>query len=273
MSSGRVESYGVLRQRQCTSRYETVAEEVRERGYAILDDVCSEADLATLSEAFENVRARYVGAYGEVRLRAIDEYHTIRAMLTHGENAFVKLALNEHLMTTLKLLIDGRFVLNQQNGVINPSREKYNQGKWHRDLPYQHFVSSRPLAINALFCIDDFTPENGATHVLPGSHKSEELGSDAYVERNKVQIAAKAGSFIVLDCMLYHTGGENRSDLPRRAVNHVFTIPFFKQQIQLPNNLDGSSLSPEARDLFGFNYVEPASIEEYLASRGQKLTR
>jgi len=268
--SSPIESYGVLRQRQCGSRHEAVAEEVRERGYAILEDACTRSEVEALSSAFERVRNRYVDTFGEARLRAIDEFHTIRALLTHGEDAFLRLALNDHLLATLRLLIDGKFVLNQQNGIINPPHEKYNQGKWHRDLPYQHFVSSRPLAINALFCLDDFTLENGATYVLPASHKSEDLGSDGYVQRNKVQIAAKAGSFIVLDCMLFHTGGLNQTASPRRAVNHVFTIPFFKQQIRLPSNLNAASLSPEARDLLGFNYIEPTSVDAYFAFRERK---
>ena len=39
----------------------------------------------------------------------------------------------------------------------------HHQSAFHRDLPYQHFTSSRPIAINALFCADEFTNENGAT--------------------------------------------------------------------------------------------------------------
>jgi len=270
--SSSVESYGVLRQRESGSRYESVAEEVRERGYAVLEDACTQSEVEALSDAFEHVRNRYIEAFGATRLRALDEFHTIRALLTHGEDVFLRLAMNEHLLATLRLLIEGKFILNQQNGIINPPQEKYSQGKWHRDLPYQHFVSSRPLAINALFCLNDFTMENGATFVLPASHKSEELGSDGYVQRNKVQIAAKAGSFIVLDCMVFHTGGVNRTALPRRAVNHVFTIPFFKQQIRLAGHLDAATLSPEARDLLGFNYPEPTSVDAYLASRESKAT-
>lgn len=265
-----VEAYGILRQRQSPTRLELVAEEVRERGYAVLEDACTPATVAMLSAAFERVRARYVSTHGEAALREMDEFYTIRALLAQGEHAFLDLAMNPDLLATLKLLIEGRFILNQQNGVINPPRETYNQGKWHRDLPYQHFVSSRPLAINALFCLDDFTAENGATYVLPASHKSEALGSDDYVRRNGIQISAKAGSFIVLDCMLFHSGGVNRTLAARRAINHVFTIPFFRQQIQLRSALDGAALSAEARDLLGFQYVEPTSVEAYLASRVRK---
>ncbi|MFX5510311.1 hypothetical protein ABTD49_20870, partial [Acinetobacter baumannii] len=82
-------------------------------------------------------------------------YQTIRAPLVHGSAVFRRLATNPVLMEVLQKLIVGKFILNQQNGVINPPGATYNQGAWHRDLPYQHYVSSTPLAVNALFCVDD----------------------------------------------------------------------------------------------------------------------
>ena len=164
--------------------------------------------------------------YGEPKLRSLNEFHTIRSPLTHGGDVFLRLVLNENLLSTLKKLISGKFILNQQNGVINPPQETYNQGVWHRDLPYQHFVSTKPLAINALFCVDDFTFENGATFVLPASHKTEAFPSASYIRKNSVQIEAKAGSFILLDCMLFHAGGFNKTHLERRAVNHVITFRY-----------------------------------------------
>ncbi len=66
-------------------------------------------------------------------------------------------------------------VLSQKNGIINPTNAaQYDQGAWHRDLPYQHVIFSWPMATNALFCMDDFTSENGAMNMLPATHKQEE---------------------------------------------------------------------------------------------------
>jgi hypothetical protein len=260
-------SYGVLRRELVESATDEAAEQVRSIGYAVLDAGYSPDTLAELSGEFERTRERYIGKYGEPELRMLDELQTIRSPLTHGGEAFVGLALNPNLLALLGKLIAGKYILNQQNGVINPPQESFNQGMWHRDLPYQHFVSTQPLAINALFCVDDFTKENGATFVLPASHKSEAFPSPSYVKRNAVQVEAKAGSFILLDCMLFHSGGFNRSQAARRAVNHVYTIPYLKQQINLPMNLGNKNLSAEAREIFGFNYMEPTSIDDYFAQR------
>ncbi|MGZ3592473.1 MAG: phytanoyl-CoA dioxygenase family protein [Syntrophales bacterium] len=260
-------SYGILQQNLSESALDEAAEQVRNLGYAILDSGYTTPELQSISEEFNRTREHYVETYGESKLRSLNEFHTIRSPLTHGGDAFLKLALNEHLLSLLKKLIPGKFILNQQNGVINPPQETYNQGAWHRDLPYQHFVSTKPLAINALFCVDDFTFENGATFVLPASHKSEGFPSENYVKKNAIQVEAKAGSFIVLDCMVFHAGGFNKTNLERRAVNHLYNIPYFKQQINIPMNIKNANMSAEIKDMLGFNNMEPNSISDYLSKR------
>jgi ectoine hydroxylase-related dioxygenase (phytanoyl-CoA dioxygenase family) len=259
-----IRSYGVLAQDNPVSKLDEVAEQVRRIGYAILDSNYTTDELSQLSEAFNQTRINYVQNYGEERLRSVDEFHTVRAPLIHGDPAFVRLATNQNLLSVLGKLISGKFILNQQNGVINPPGETYNQGAWHRDLPYQHFVSNTPLAVNALFCVDDFTQENGSTFVLPASHRAVNFPSTSYIQKNALQVVAKAGQYILLDCMLFHSGGYNCTNVERRAVNHIYTIPYFKQQIKLPELMQNAVLDPVQKDIFGFNYQEPVSIDQYL---------
>lgn len=260
-------SYGILQQIKSESRLDEVAESISNIGYGILDSGYSSLEIKKISDEFNRIRANYIDVYGESNLIGLNEIHTIRSPLTLGGKVFINLALNSNLLSLVKKLIPGRFILNQQNGVINPPLENYNQGSWHRDLPYQHFVSTKPLAINALYCVDDFTIENGATFVLPATHKIESFPSENYILNNAIQVEAMAGSFIVLDCMIFHAGGFNRTNSERRAVNHVFNIPFFKQQINISKNIDSVSLSDEERDILGFNYRESASISDYLSNR------
>ena len=265
-------TYGILQQDHFSSELEEVAEQVRRLGYAILDSGYTTEQLQEISNKFDQVREQYLKTWGELRLKSLNEFHTIRALLTHGVggDTFVQLAMNANLTAVLKKLIVGTFILNQQNGVINPPGETYNQAAWHRDLPYQHYVSSSPLAVNALFCVDDFNFDNGSTFVLPASHKSVAFPSENYLCRNAVQVTAKAGQYILLDCMLFHSGGFNKTDKERRAINHVFNIPYFKQQINLPENMHADDLSQDVRALLGFNFQEPNSIENYLFSRTNK---
>ena len=263
-------SYGILQQNLSNSALDEAAEQIRNLGYAIIDSGYTPSELQSLSDEFNRTRKHYIETHGEASLKSLNEFHTMRSPLTHGGAAFLRLALNENLLSLLRELMPGKFILNQQNGIINPPQETYNQSAWHRDLPYQHFVSTKPLAINALFCVDDFTHENGATFVIPASHKSEAFPSTSYIQKNATQVKAKSGSFIVIDCMVYHAGGFNKTKSERRAVNHLYNIPYFKQQINIPMNMKNSSLSVEAKDILGFNYIEPNSIQDYLSTRKGK---
>lgn len=264
-------AYGVLHQDRFETELEEVAEQVRRQGYAVLDSGFTEEELENISDEFKSARATYVLAHGKDQLMSMGEFHTMRAPLINGVTVFMQLVTNPNLMAVLGMLIEGKFILNQQNGVVNPSGETYNQGAWHRDLPYQHYVSSTPLAVNALFCIDDFTLDNGSTFVLPGTHKDASLPSKCYIDKNAVQVEAKAGQYILLDCMVFHSGGVNRTDKERRAVNHVYTIPYFKQQINLAKNISADGLSDTEKDILGFNYPEPASVKQYLTLRSEKM--
>ena len=54
--------------------------------------------------------------------------------------------------------------------------------------------------------------------------------------------------------MTFHSGGFNRTGEERRAVNHVFTIPYFKQQIRLPELLKHLDLEPHLQELLDFTF-------------------
>ena len=120
---------------------------------------------------------------------------------------------------------------------MNPPSDENYQAGWHRDLPYQHFVSSRPLAISALVCLDPFTTQTGGTCVLPFSHRTEAFPSEAYVQAHQIGMLASPETSLMFDSMLFHRAGANRSGRPRRGLNHVYSLPFLKQQISLPRAL------------------------------------
>jgi ectoine hydroxylase-related dioxygenase (phytanoyl-CoA dioxygenase family) len=260
-------SYGILEQRETVDDIDAAAEEITCLGYAVINSGYSEREIQDFKRLFDETHRRYLELYGADRLKEIDEHNGIRLPLTL-DPAFIDLAANERVLRLVEKLVRNKFILNQQNGVVNPAASaRYNQGAWHRDLPYQHFVSSRPLAINALYCIDDFTSDNGATFVVPASHKQESFPSADFISAHAKQISAPAGSFIVLDCMIFHRGGENRTAAARRGVNHVYTAAFIKQQIDIPMALGDKPLRPEISELLGYRYKMPRTVAEFLSSR------
>ena len=184
---------------------------------------------------------------------------------------FCALAAHSGVLALCRELLGDYVILMQQNGVINPSGQGHTQLAYHRDLPYQHFVSSRPLALSALFCIDPFTTETGATTVIPGSHRMEQFPSDAVAAELDTPVSADPGSFIVFDSMVFHRAGENRSGRPRRGVNQVFTTPIIAQQISLPDALQGRySGDPALARLLGYEVAPSRSVTAW---RERRLAR
>jgi ectoine hydroxylase-related dioxygenase (phytanoyl-CoA dioxygenase family) len=274
-----MESYGIIEQNsfgQDSLWLEKALEEIKNLGYAKVSSGLSAEKISSVSNAFSEVEEKYGLVFSDDRRQKIKESAMIRAPLLIDESGdFLSIALNENVKQIVAALIRGAFIMTQQNGVVNPAGQSYSQGSWHRDLPYQHFVSSRPLAVNALYCVDDFTLENGATRVLPGSHLHESAPSEDYFQQNAVQVTALAGEILVLDCMIFHSGSPNTSPKKRRGINHVYAIPFFKSQIHVGSHLEkvwGKSLSDQDRSILGISSEEPRSVEEFFKQRELRLS-
>ena len=81
-------------------------------------------------------------------------------------------------------------------------------------------------------------------------------------------MTANAGSFIVFDSMVFHAGGVNRTNRDRRAINHVYTIPLIRQQIDLPTALGPAFTGdPSRRRLLGYELTPATNVAEYYAGR------
>lgn len=240
----------------------TVAEQHVERislvGYTIVDRQIAADRLQQIAAAVDAVMERQVQeAGGRERLAEIGDEATARCCLAY-DDVFLTIATDPLVLEICRLLLGEYVVLTQQNAIVNPPSHAHTQRAYHRDLPYQHFTSSRPIAVSALLCVDAFTQSNGATIVVPGSHKTEPFPSDAVLALTEQPVEALAGSYIVFDAMLFHRAGANRSNAVRRAVNHVYALPFVAQQISIPSMLRGRYADdPALARLLGYD-TQPA---------------
>jgi ectoine hydroxylase-related dioxygenase (phytanoyl-CoA dioxygenase family) len=266
-------SYGVTERELDHDVIGSHAERIRLAGYSVLDTSFTAGDVADIAQRLDRLHQRQLDEYGAERLDAIGDRFSVRCPLVDDE-AFLSLATFPPMLALVRRLVGDYVVLMQQNGVINPPSQDHTQSAYHRDLPYQHFVSSRPLAVSALFCIDAFTEETGATVVIPGSHHVERFASEGVASSLEVPVTAAPGSFIVFDAMLFHRAGHNRSTRVRRGVNHVFSIPLIAQQISLPAALGGRySDRPDMRALLGYDAEPAASAAAWRDRRLQRKAR
>lgn len=261
-------AYGIKEQTLVRSEVELHAEEIRINGYTVLPGVLDQNMVRLLAGRLDDVyQVQIEEIGGAANLRAIKDEHIVRLPLGYDE-AFLVPATHPDILALIALLLGDYYILLMQNGVINPPGDKTFQAAWHRDLNYQHFTSSRPLAISVLYCLDDFSEESGGTRVLPGTHKVEAFPSDRFLRSYDLGINASAGSAIVFDAMLFHRGGHNKSASPRRGLNHVYGLPLLKQQINIPDMLEGRySEDVPIRRLLGYDSNPAESVLSWRKKR------
>lgn len=85
----------------------------------------------------------------------------------------------------------------------------------HRDLSAQRPGDS----VIALAYLDDYGPDNGATRLVPGSHRPgpDEPPFNFNDESRSLQLSGRAGDILVFDADLVHAASVNPSGLPRRT--------------------------------------------------------
>jgi ectoine hydroxylase-related dioxygenase (phytanoyl-CoA dioxygenase family) len=265
-----IKSYGVNQQTILNNALDSNIEELRINGFTVLENVLNKAELEECRIKLDKVYEHQEKHFGEDNLEKINEKNVVRCPLLY-EDFFLKIAANMNVLEIVKKMIGDYFILHLQNGVINKPDETHHQSSWHRDLPYQNFVISKPLAISALFCIDDFTTQSGATFVLPHSHKVEIVPSPQFVEKFAKQVIAKAGAVILFDSMLLHKAGFNSAEFIRRAINNVYVVPILKQQINLPVALKGKYAGDKF--LAKFLGYESESSEDDVKWRNKRLKK
>jgi ectoine hydroxylase-related dioxygenase (phytanoyl-CoA dioxygenase family) len=106
-----------------------------------------------------------------------------------------------------------------------------------------------------MWAITDFTDENGATCVIPGSHLRDQ--SPTYGEKYETEPAVmKKGSVLVYHGSLWHGGGSNRTAERRVGIAMNYCAGYIRQQEnqQLGIPLDvARGFSPRLRELVGYS--------------------
>lgn len=248
-------------------------EELAWLGYTIIESVVPSAELEAWRRRIDAVYAAQEAEFGgREQLASIGEADMCRAPLLY-DREFAQMAQDETVLAIVRRMIGDFVILNLQNAIINRPDEAHHQSAWHRDLPYQNWTISKPLAIGALFTIDRFDEETGGTLFLPHSHRTDEIPSEAFVRKHAVQVTAEPGSVILFDAMTFHRAGYNRSSQVRRGVNHLYTVPIVKQQYDFPRALgEHVDFAPATRALLGYTCAVASDALQWRKDRLKRLS-
>ena len=248
-------------------------EEINLKGYSIIENVITSDECKKISDKLDAFEEDQQKEFGLERLKKLTEIGIIRTLIEKDEY-FMNIILNRTVLSIMNTILGDKRILHLQNGLVLEPQLAQNQiTRYHRDMPFSNYAGN-PIAVNAFWMIDDFTKENGATWILPYSHKMLEIPSTQFIEKHSIQAETKKGSVMIFDSRLLHKAGFNNTKNRRRAINHLYTKSFVKQQLDFPKIMAGKyDLESEMSQILGFWSVPPKSIHEFRSDPEKRTYR
>lgn len=250
--------------------------EFKEKGYIIIPDAFEKSYMSIISESidrsYESCRAIQV----KNGIEAVTD-GTVHHLLADEDTIYVdvleRLSLSP-IYTFIKKYFEGNFILNSYGGVINLSSKPSYVANIHRDIRF--FSGDFPLMLNLLIMLDDFTLENGATYLLPGSHLKAERPTDDHFYQKSDRAVGKKGDILFFNSNLWHAAGLNKTDKVRRAITITFTKPFIKQQLDYSRAIgyeNVEKLRAELQQIVGYYSRIPSNLDEWYQKPGNRFYR
>lgn len=128
---------------------------------------------------------------------------------------------------------------------------------------------------NSVWMLDDFTPQNGAIRMVPGSQRWRKLPQDvlsdpAAPHPDETLLTGHAGTVVIMNAHMWHGAAANRSASQRRAM-HGFYTRWDKPQQQYQKKLLSPDvqrrLSPELRKLLALDDALNDELSSSMSNR------
>lgn len=230
---------------------EKILQTIHRDGALILSDVISAADLEALnSELLPYMEATPVGQ---------DDFTgrstTRTGALVARSPKTRELVLNPAVLAATRQFLDP-YCLRFQLHLTQIIRLKPGQGKQviHRDRwAWGKYLQDIEPQLNTIWALTDFTEENGATQVVPGSTGWPD---DRQPTPEEIcQAVMPAGSLLLYTGSVFHGGGENRSAGDRIGLNITYSLAWLRQEenqfLSCPPEI-ARDLDPALQDLLGY---------------------
>lgn len=231
-------------------------------GTAFVEGVFDRDLISRFSDALTRADQRERATYGDDFLRDIGQLGYVSDFLGIGPEA-VELLNTPRLHDLLAEVFGEEVRLFVAQGIIlGPGEGRHVFPRcWHADMFQIAEAIVDPgfvFAVNFLVLVDDVTRENGATAVVPGTHRNGALDAsdETYMSDRAIEATGPAGSVCLIEGGTWHAAGFNSSDRPRPVLKLMFARRWIRPQLdysacQPADLLD--RLSPAARRLLDVN--------------------
>ena len=224
-------------------------------GYCVIPGVLDEQTVARARDALDRAAAEDDAAGTARRYGPGLANQRVWALLNRGDE-FVELAIHPLGLEFVKARMGPDVLLGNLSANITAPGGDREIGRLHTDQGYLPGRWPYILATNVAWFLDDFTADNGATLVVPGSHEFVDDATFEVAPTTPAQLTGPAGTMAVIDGRLHHATGLNRTrDAKRRGVFATFTPPFIRGQENWTVSLDPAVLEryPELSAITGFD--------------------
>jgi len=205
---------------------EDIMHSMRENGYAVVEDVLPHATVdALLDEMMPWIDATPFGpdAFAGQRTKrtgsAVARSATARDLIVHP---LIKRIAGQVLASSTEFQLSQTQLISAHPGSVAQ--------KLHKDELVWDFFPFAPdhhVMCQFFWALTDFTEENGATRVAPGSGPDDPA---EFGEHNTMPVEMRKGSVFVFDGKVVHGGGTNRSDHVRRGIITSYCAGWVRQE-------------------------------------------
>jgi len=239
------------------------------RGYCLIEEFLESAHCLLLKGKLIEALASYREFAGSKR--SVLDRHQLHDLLCR-EFDFAKLIEDPRIQQLLEAFLGPYWIMYAfTSSSIPPNGTNYS-ARIHVDSP--RWVAGYPFNMGVIWTLDEYTVDNGALEVLPGSHHNERAPDEELFSKNSVRITCPAGSAIVFDARLFHRTGENKSDQFRHALTMNACRPYMKQRMDwvrfVPERIS-SALSARGRRVLGFDTRLPENLDEFFVPDNERL--
>jgi len=158
-----------------------------------------------------------------------------------------------------------------QSSSLSPSSGNYGS-RVHVDSP--RLIPGYVTNLGAIFPLNDFTLDNGATYYLPGSQNLEQPPTDEEFYESAKRIEAKAGDLILFHGRVYHAAGINNTEHSRHSLTINFCRSYMRQRFDYPRMMNQQNIeqfSDNTKKLMGWNVRVPTHLDQFYLPESERL--
>lgn len=143
--------------------------------------------------------------------------------------AFTAVPLHEPVLAIAEQVLDPGLLLSSLTAIEmlpGQTAQPYHADDGSIPLPRPHV----PLTCVAIWALTDFTPDNGATRLVPRSQRRDRIPRRGEQPDGVVEAVMPAGSVLVYDGGIWHGGGPNRTDRRRLGIVCNYCAGWVRQE-------------------------------------------